>query len=99
MTERRKDRRFEVQISAEIRLSGGGCSLQGKLKNISKGGAFISTRPELRLGEQVEIELDSGKLFTGSLVRRSVRPAEDAGLAVKFVHKGLLVRDKELVIL
>ena len=93
MTERRANERFEVELEAKIKSCNREFRLGCMLRNISKGGAFLKTQPELRLGERVEIQLDSGMVFVGDLVRSSGLDDTKPGFAVKFLEKGVLVRE------
>ena len=93
MTERRANERFEVELEAKIKSCNREFRLGCMLRNISKGGAFVKTEPELKLGERVEIQLDSGMFFVGDLVRSSKLDEGRPGFAVKFLEKGVLVRE------
>jgi hypothetical protein len=99
MTERRASERFDVEITAEISCCASGRQGKCVLRNISKGGAFVGNAPGLKLGERVELELETGMVFVGNLVRNSDLCESQPGFAVKFVPRGVLMREGKPVLL
>ena len=84
MSNRRKHSRKEVRI--EARFDDENLNIiRGRVKNISKGGAFIETGHPLRPGETVKISMnavDLGKII--DIDARVVRVVSGKGMAVKF---------------
>ena len=99
MTERRENERFEVEVTAKVSSCARGPQGSCVVKNISKGGAFIRNAPGLKLGERVELRLETGKVFVGVLVRSSSVGETRPGFAVKFRQGGVLMREGKPVIL
>lgn len=56
--EQRRFRRIPVRMSATVFVDGTQSAIEGEIKNISLGGAFVETRQKLSLGSQVLIELN-----------------------------------------
>ena len=99
MIERRASERFEVELAAKVSSCASGPKGGCVLWNISKGGAFIRNAPELNLGERVQLQLDSGMVFVGNLVRGSELAKDNRGFAVRFVSRGVLIREGKPVLL
>lgn len=99
MIERRLSERFEVEVAAKVSSCLGGPKGGCVLRNISKGGAFIRNAPELNVGERVQLQLDSGMVFVGKLVRGSGFEKDHREFAVEFVPRGVLMREGKPVLL
>lgn len=99
MIERRASERFDVEIAAEISCCGSGRQGKCVLRNISKGGAFVGNATGVKMGERVQLQLETGMVFVGNLVRNSDFCNSQPGFAVKFVPRGVLIREGKPVLL
>jgi len=89
-------RRFYTEEEAHLELFKGGTSIQSKVRNLSKGGAFIEYKgPPISVGEMLRVNIELKKVerryeFNAKVVwSAKVSPwGEDPGVGIQFIKSG-----------
>jgi hypothetical protein len=79
------ERRFPFHAEVRVTESNSGVEIWGEIRNLSKGGCFISTRRPLLAGATIELEIRHGKdKFTAAA--RVVYDVKSEGMGTAFVN-------------
>jgi AraC-like DNA-binding protein len=84
--ERRKNQRHKVNLQAEVVSKEGAYEAAVSSKNLSGSGGYFVTEEPPEVGDQVEVRLGSGLVFTAEVVRVSKLFEGNYGFAVKFLN-------------
>lgn len=84
--ERRKNQRHRVNLQADLVSKEGEYQSTASSRNLSGGGGYFVTEQPPEVGEQLEVRLGSGLVFTSEVTRVTKLFEGNYGFAVKFLN-------------
>jgi len=84
--ERRKNQRHKVSLQADVKSKEGDYKSAASSKNLSGGGGYFVSKQPPEIGDQLEVRLGSGLVFTAEVIRSSKLFDGNFGFAVKFLN-------------